>query len=104
MSKFNLSDWALRHRSLVWYFVLAFMATGLGAYLQLGRERRSKLYDKDDGDRRTMARYMCGRDHSAELPTGSKRSSKAQIARLHQECHGRRPDNCIRLSPRQHQG
>ena len=38
MKPFNLSDWALRHRSLVWYFMLAFMAAGLYSYLQLGRE------------------------------------------------------------------
>ena len=38
MSSFNLSDWALRHRSLVWYFMIAFMAAGLFAYLQLGRQ------------------------------------------------------------------
>ena len=38
MSSFNLSDWALRHRSLVWYFILAFMAAGLYSYLQLGRQ------------------------------------------------------------------
>jgi multidrug efflux pump len=36
-SSFNLSDWALRHRSLVWYFMIAFMAAGLFSYLQLGR-------------------------------------------------------------------
>ena len=38
MKSFNLSDWALGHRSLVWYFMLAFMAAGLVSYLQLGRE------------------------------------------------------------------
>jgi multidrug efflux pump len=38
MSSFNLSDWALRHRSLIWYFMLAFMAAGLFSYFQLGRE------------------------------------------------------------------
>jgi multidrug efflux pump subunit AcrB len=38
MKSFNLSDWALRHRSLVWYFMIAFMAAGLFAYLQLGRQ------------------------------------------------------------------
>ena len=26
MKTFNLSDWALGHRSLVWFFMLAFMA------------------------------------------------------------------------------
>ncbi|HLG83871.1 MAG TPA: efflux RND transporter permease subunit [Bradyrhizobium sp.] len=38
MTSFNLSDWALGHRSLVWYFMIAFMAAGLFAYLQLGRQ------------------------------------------------------------------
>jgi len=38
MRSFNLSDWALGHRSLVWYFMIAFMAAGLWAYLQLGRQ------------------------------------------------------------------
>jgi multidrug efflux pump len=38
MKSFNLSDWALGHRSLVWYFMIAFMAAGLFSYLQLGRQ------------------------------------------------------------------
>ncbi|ABQ34228.1 efflux RND transporter permease subunit [Bradyrhizobium sp. BTAi1] len=38
MKSFNLSDWALEHRSLVWYFMIAFMAAGLYSYLHLGRE------------------------------------------------------------------
>src|ERR1700722_4967581 len=38
MKSFNLSNWALGHRSLVWYFMIAFMAAGLFAYLQLGRQ------------------------------------------------------------------
>jgi multidrug efflux pump subunit AcrB len=38
MKTFNLSDWALGHRSLVWYFMIAFMAAGFFAYLHLGRQ------------------------------------------------------------------
>ncbi|MGI0524474.1 efflux RND transporter permease subunit [Rhizobium giardinii] len=38
MSKFNLSDWALEHRSLVWYFMIIFAAAGAYAYVGLGRE------------------------------------------------------------------
>ena len=34
---FNLSDWALNHRSLVWYFMLVFLVAGLVSYLDLGR-------------------------------------------------------------------
>jgi multidrug efflux pump subunit AcrB len=35
---FNLSDWALEHRSLVWYFMLVFIVAGVYAYINLGRE------------------------------------------------------------------
>ncbi|MGX9120845.1 efflux RND transporter permease subunit [Mesorhizobium sp. BHbsci] len=38
MKKFNLSEWALEHRSLVWYFMIAFALAGVFAYVQLGRE------------------------------------------------------------------
>lgn len=38
MKGFNLSDWALGHRSLVWYFMLVFMLAGIFSYLHLGRE------------------------------------------------------------------
>jgi multidrug efflux pump subunit AcrB len=38
VKSFNLSDWALQHRSLVWYFMIAFMGAGLFSYLKLGRE------------------------------------------------------------------
>ena len=38
MKKFNLSDWAIEHRSLVWYFMIAFIVAGLFSYVRLGRE------------------------------------------------------------------
>ena len=38
MKSFNLSDWALSHRSLVWYFMLVFVIAGVASYLNLGRE------------------------------------------------------------------
>ncbi|MGP2490999.1 efflux RND transporter permease subunit [Mesorhizobium sp. PUT5] len=38
MKGFNLSDWALSHRSLVWYFMLVFVVAGVFSYLNLGRE------------------------------------------------------------------
>lgn len=36
--QFNLSDWALDHASMVWYFMLVFMIAGVFSYLSLGRE------------------------------------------------------------------
>ena len=35
---FNLSDWALRHRSLVWFLLIVSMLAGTLSYLRLGRE------------------------------------------------------------------
>jgi multidrug efflux pump subunit AcrB len=38
VKKFNLSDWALDHRSLVWYFMIVFLIAGVFSYFNLGRE------------------------------------------------------------------
>lgn len=36
--KFNLSDWALKHKSLVWYFMILSAVAGILSYINLGRE------------------------------------------------------------------
>ncbi|MGR3199300.1 MAG: efflux RND transporter permease subunit, partial [Paracoccus sp. (in: a-proteobacteria)] len=38
MKSFNLSDWALRHRSFVWFLLIVSMVAGTISYLNLGRE------------------------------------------------------------------
>jgi multidrug efflux pump len=38
VNSFNLSDWALRHKSLVWYFMLVALIAGVMSYRGLGRE------------------------------------------------------------------
>jgi multidrug efflux pump subunit AcrB len=38
MKAFNLSDWALGHRSMIWYFMIVFALLGVFSYLHLGRE------------------------------------------------------------------
>jgi multidrug efflux pump subunit AcrB len=38
VKSFNLSDWALEHRSLVWYFMIVFILAGAFSYVKLGRE------------------------------------------------------------------
>lgn len=38
MKPFNLSDWALEHRSLVSYFMIIFIIAGAFSYINLGRE------------------------------------------------------------------
>src|SRR5208337_545504 len=37
MHRFNLSEWAIRHRSLVTYFILIIVVAGIGSYFRLGR-------------------------------------------------------------------
>jgi multidrug efflux pump len=34
---FNLSEWAIRHRSFVWYLMIAFLLAGSWSYLRIGR-------------------------------------------------------------------
>jgi multidrug efflux pump subunit AcrB len=38
VSGFNLSDWALERRSLLWYFMIVFVLAGVFSYVKLGRE------------------------------------------------------------------
>ncbi|MDO6585281.1 efflux RND transporter permease subunit [Salipiger sp. 1_MG-2023] len=38
MSRFNLSDWALRHRSFVWFLMAVSLLAGALAYVEIGRE------------------------------------------------------------------
>lgn len=38
MSRFNLSDWALQHRSFVWFLLIVSMIAGALSYSNLGRE------------------------------------------------------------------
>ena len=38
MTGFNLSEWALRHRSFTWYLILSLTLAGAIAYTRLGRE------------------------------------------------------------------
>ena len=37
MTRLNLSEWAIRHRSLVTYFMLVLLVAGVASYLMLGR-------------------------------------------------------------------
>lgn len=38
MKNFNLSEWALDHKSLVWFFMIVCTVAGISAYVNLGRE------------------------------------------------------------------
>lgn len=38
MNRFNLSDWALNHRSFVWFLMIVSLVAGVLSYLSIGRE------------------------------------------------------------------
>lgn len=38
MNKFNLSDWALHHRSFIWFLMLISTVAGILSYMSIGRE------------------------------------------------------------------
>lgn len=38
MSGFNLSDWALKHRSFVWFLMIVSLVAGVMSYVSIGRE------------------------------------------------------------------
>ena len=37
MKKFNLAEWALRHKSIIYYFIAMFFTLGVFSFLNLGR-------------------------------------------------------------------
>ena len=49
MKSFNLSEWAMRHRSLVTYFMLVIVVAGVGHYFKLGRSEDPGLHGQDHG-------------------------------------------------------
>ena len=38
MTRFNLSDWALNHRSFVWFMMIVALVAGALSYTNIGRE------------------------------------------------------------------
>jgi multidrug efflux pump subunit AcrB len=44
MKKFNLSEWALDHRSFVAYLMIVFLVAGVYSYLKLGATKTRPLF------------------------------------------------------------
>ena len=75
MNRFNLSEWAIRHRSLVTYFMLVIVVAGVGSYLRLGRS------EDPDFTVKTMVVQADGQapqsaTRSSRSPTASSASSR----------------------------
>ncbi|WP_422371548.1 efflux RND transporter permease subunit [Hoeflea sp.] len=66
MNKFNLSDWALQHRSFVWFLMIISMVAGVISYVSIGREEDPNF------DIKTMI-------ISAALPGADTRETLTQV-------------------------
>ncbi len=66
MKRFNLSDWALNHRSFVWFLMIVCLIAGVMSYLTIGREEDPNFAIK------TMI-------VSASLPGASVEETVAQV-------------------------
>ena len=73
--RFNLSEWALKHRSLVVYFMIVAVAAGLLSYFRLGRERGPCLHHQDDGCPGRLAR-----GHDRRHAEAGHRTARADAA------------------------
>ena len=96
MKSFNLSEWALRHRSLVTYFMLMIVVAGIAAYFKLGRS------EDPDFTVKTMVVHADWPGATVERHArADHRPPRAQAAgdaepRLREELHERRPRHDLR--------
>ena len=104
VNRFNLSEWALGHRSFVWYLMLVFVIAGVLSYLNLGREEDPAFTIK------TMIIQANWPGATVEEITNQvtdrieKKLEELDAPRLHQELHHARPDHDLRQPEGHHQG
>jgi multidrug efflux pump len=48
MKGFNLSEWAIKHRSFVWFLMILFVVAGVLSYRELGREEDPSFFNQDN--------------------------------------------------------
>ena len=65
MKGFNLTEWAIRHKALVIYFMLVCIVAGVSAYLHLGRNEDPEFTVKTMVVHDAMAGRDPGRNHAA---------------------------------------
>ena len=78
-TKFNLSEWALRHRSLVWYFMGIFAVMGVASYLNLGREEDPSFTIKTMLNPDAMAGRLRGRDVEASYGADERKLEELDV-------------------------
>ena len=74
--RFNLSEWALRHRSLVTYLMLVIAVAGVWSYLRLGRSEDPDFTVKTMVVQASLAGRHARRHAASRSPTASKASCR----------------------------
>ena len=88
VSRFNLSEWALGHRSFVWFLMLLVVLAG--ALSSSARPRgRSRLHHQDHDRAGELARRHGGRDDQPGHRPHRTQAAGTRSARFHQELHAR---------------
>lgn len=75
MNRFNLSDWALQHRSFVWFLMIVSIVAGAIAYTTIGREEDPNFAIKTMVIA-TSCRVPMSRKRGFRSRTGSRKSWK----------------------------
>ena len=72
MTRFNLSDWALNHRSFVWFMMIVALVAGALSYTNIGREEDPDFSIK----RMIIVASLPGADTQATLTQVTNRIEK----------------------------
>ena len=105
MNGFNLSDWALERRSLLWYFMIVFLIAGAVRLSAASGARKTPNFTI-----KTMVVQAHWPGATAEEVTRQvterieKKLEELEVARLHPLDHHRRQDHRLRQSAADHQG
>ncbi len=103
MNKFNLSDWALKHRSLVWYFMIMFAVAGAFAYLGLGREEDPSFTIKTMVIQAQWPGASAAGGDAAGYRPHRKEAAGTRQSRTYTQHHHRRSDDRLRRPVAGHQ-
>ena len=79
MKSLNLAEWAIRHKQIVYFFIIAIITGGLWSYFHLGRS--------EDPGYGCMAGRFGAADHAAGDGSFGKETAGYQGARLYQIFH-----------------
>ena len=104
MSGFNLSDWALRHRSVAIYLMILAVAAGLFSYYRLGRNEDPAFVIKTMVVQAAWPGATIDDTLKQVTERLERKLQETPQPRLHPQLHARRRDDDLRQSEGQRDG